>query len=58
MIRLSIALEYECEHEKDAIDMVEAVTRQTVDYTNKRLVLVTSHMSIPPKTDLSDEPQQ
>jgi hypothetical protein len=49
MIKLSIAFDYECNSEKDAIDMVEQVTRQTVDYTNKRLVLITTHMSIPGK---------
>ena len=45
-VKLSIALDYECASEKDAIDMVEQVTRQTVDYTNKGLVLITTHLSI------------
>ncbi len=52
MIKVSIALEYECKNEKAAIDMIEQVTRQSVDYTNKGLRLITAHMSIPEhKTD-------
>jgi hypothetical protein len=47
MIKLSVSFEYECENEKAAIDMVEQLMRQTIDWTNKGLVLINTTTSLP-----------
>jgi hypothetical protein len=56
MIKLSIALDYELESEKDAIAVAREVAVEIANYANKGLVLVTSTMSIPSRRLKAGEP--
>jgi hypothetical protein len=49
MTKLSVAFEYDCASEADAIVMVNELLKQTFDFTNKGLVLATIHISVPVK---------
>lgn len=46
-VRVSIAIEYVCQTEADAIEVIQSVMRETVDYSNRGLTIITTHLSFP-----------